>query len=844
MTFKSVCLSLLALLVIAEMSQFFGATTAGSGAPFGTEAIPLNALITFVLVLLLAGGFYAATRRRLLQPGETLCIMYVLLLAAPLQTTGFWRYMLGAAESVVKEGDWEHYDALSPMLWPHGDDLIGVRIENAHDLGTTVTGNVHWENLASVPGKSHAMPVLENSGEVERSSIFFHLPVMDRDEVKVPLDEPYMLTMRARGEKLGLQTRYYVHLIYDDEPYYDLELYSSSDGKNVTLFQPEGFTRHGLYGFILPGSIKSQVTVEVGLTGPGRLVISDVNFFDVSALQGAYTGHRLVTAETLKHVPLAERTSLVVMPASLWSWAGLRYFISGGNVPWSQWRGPILLWGGYITLLLVATFALSTLLRRQWVENERFPLPLTQVPITLAGLEDELREGMSYLRSPYLWAGFGIMFFYTACNGLRYFFPVLPDLSVDIPLKAYLSDPRWGHTWEINFGFSGLCFALALFMDLNVLFSLIVGFFLLRFQYWFGEARGLTVDQFYPYTSEQNTGAMLTYSLVILFLARRFLFSTLRDAWRGVKSDEVLSPRWSYLVLAAALVGVGFWARWAGFGVTGPLALTVCVLLFLLVAMRLRAESGYTLSSFFNVANGGIQSLLFVFTVMGSVAFFNVQTAIFWGFFTMIFFNQACFGLIPGLQVELVALGHRLKLRRGDIVGACFLGIVGGLVIGGWVYLSSAYSIGANNYPIVGNFSQLAAFGYLAPIATTDPATSGVSPWGSWFDPQHLAFLFGAGVTALLSLMRQFYSGFWFHPFGFILGTTTMMQDSWGSILCAWAMRLAVLRLGGAVSVRERLYPFAVGCVLAILAVACVVSCLHGYAYFFNPGAPKPSDTY
>ena len=65
-----------------------------------------------------------------------------------------------------------------------------------------------------------------------------------------------------------------------------------------------------------------------------------------------------------------------------------------------------------------------------------------------------------------------------------------------------------------------------------------------------------------------------------------------------------------------------------------------------------------------------------------------------------------------------------------------------------------------------------------------------------------------------------------------------MMQEAWGSILAAWAVRLGVLRLGGAVTVRERLFPFAVGCVLAVVAVSFVVSLNHAYNHFFNPGGP------
>ena len=843
MTFKSVSLALLGLVFMALMVQFYGIFAAGSGAVFGTEAIPLDALMTFSLLILLCSGVYAATRCQILQPSEMLCVMYVLLLAAPLLTTGFWRLMLASSATIVKAEDWEKYDAMSPVLWPHGDDLLAGALENQRLPGETTQGNVHWEKFTVAPGESHLMPVLENSGAVTTSSVSYQLPVMVGSKVNLPLNEPYVLSMRARAENLGSQSRYYVRLTYDDDATYDTELFSSFDQKAVTYFQPEGFNRHGLFGFSLPGRIKDHVTVEVGLSGPGTLEIGDLNFYNVSALQGAYTGHRLVTQDVFDKMPPAERTTLAVMPPSMLSWQGVKFLING-YIPWSEWRAPVLLWGGYLVLLLGATFALSCLLRRQWVENERFPLPMTQVPITLAGLERHLREGRSYLSNPYLWGGFGLMFVYTACNSLRFYFPALPDLSINIPLKSYLPDPSWGHTWEISFTVSGLAFALALFMDLNVLFSLVVGFFLFRFQYWFGEAQGLTVDDAYPYVGEQNTGALLAYGLIILFVARRFLGGTLREAWLGGKSEEVLSPRYAYLLLIGALIGVAILTQWAGLGVSGPMVLTLGILLSLLVAMKLRAESGYPSVSFLSLANGG-QSLIFLFTLFGSLSFFNAQTALFWGLLTMMLVGS-CFVIVPGLQVELVALGHRLKVPRTDIIMATVLGIVGGMVIGGWVYLSGAYAIGANNFPIPGQYMSLQGFTFLTDaVSQKAAAAANADASGSgWFDGHHLAFIFGAVVTALLSFLRQLYAGFWFHPFGFILGTSGMMNGAWGSILTAWAVRLGVLRIGGAVSVREKLFPFAVGCVLAIVAVSFAVAVVHGYAYFFNPGGPKPSDQY
>ena len=300
------------------------------------------------------------------------------------------------------------------------------------------------------PGNRHLMPVLENAADTETSSLRCKLPVMEGGAVKLPVNEPYMLSLRARATNLGGQSRYYVRLLYDDHPIYDRELFSSLDQKAVTFLEPEGFNRHGLYGFTVPDGVQDHLTVEVGLSGVGRLEVADLNFFNVSTLQGAYTGRRMVSAQEYQQVPPAQRTTLVVKPASLFSRAGIAFLLSS-YVPWAEWRGPIFFWSGYIVLLLAATFAFACLLRRQWVENERYPLPMTQVPITLAGLDESLREGASYLRNASLWVGFGLMFFYTACNALRVFLPGLPDLSVSIGLKSYLPDPSWGRPGKSAF---------------------------------------------------------------------------------------------------------------------------------------------------------------------------------------------------------------------------------------------------------------------------------------------------------------------------------------------------------------------------------------------------------
>ena len=168
---------------MAVMTEFYGVFAAGSGGPFGTEAIPLDALLVFAILALLGAGVFAATRYKILQPPEMLCVLYVLLLAAPLLTTGFWRFMLASSATIIKEEDWEHYDSLSPLLWPHANDLLAGRLEDPHAAGMRSRGNVRWEKLTVAPGQTHMMPVLENTAATAITSLSYRLPVTQNGTV-------------------------------------------------------------------------------------------------------------------------------------------------------------------------------------------------------------------------------------------------------------------------------------------------------------------------------------------------------------------------------------------------------------------------------------------------------------------------------------------------------------------------------------------------------------------------------------------------------------------------------------------------------------------------------------
>jgi hypothetical protein len=149
---------------------------------------------------------------------------------------------------------------------------------------------------------------------------------------------------------------------------------------------------------------------------------------------------------------------------------------------------------------------------------------------------------------------------------------------------------------------------------------------------------------------------------------------------------------------------------------------------------------------------------------------------------------------------------------------AMLSGVIGGMLIGGWVFLSNAYAFGGNNMKFGWAFDQKSYYFYAmnTDMAQAARQLAGEATEAVGIRPETWAYAYAAGGVLLLSVLRQFFAGFWFHPVGFMLGSTHFSTTYvWGSCLAAWVIRLTVLKLGGAATVRERLRPFFIGVFIA-----------------------------
>jgi len=338
----------------------------------------------------------------------------------------------------------------------------------------------------------------------------------------------------------------------------------------------------------------------------------------------------------------------------------------------------------------------------------------------------------------------------------------------------------------------------------------VIGYFLFRSQSWVGHMTGMNVNPNYPFPSEQALGSFIAYAGVVLFFTRKYLWRVLKAAIRGDRAaseGEAMSYRTAVIMLVCCTVGVALWARWLGIAWPSMLLFFGLLLCVGFVCSKFRAECGAPWGYF---APGNLALFM---VVMGGISSFGAEAMLFC-YIASFMLAPTVFFLIPGAQMELLEMGKRWRVQPRHLVAVALLGILGGMLVGGWVFLSNAYSLGGetSRYGWAFDTKWWYFFSYnqdMAAATNTYLGTVANAPAG--LNPAWYAVGLAGLVSIVLTVLRQLFAGFWFHPLGFVIGSSNLMDYIWGSALAAWVVRSAVLRLGGAATVRNKLQPFFVG---------------------------------
>ncbi len=821
LTFRSLVVCVVALLLMGIWIQYEEVFNYNGG-PLAENSPPNSAVGVILVVLALGGLLYRFRRSLRLRTAELVVIYSALVMAAPLMTQGFWHRIIGLVSAFPHYQDFKSYDNLPPMLWPHGENLIGN-----HDFRDgikgyrLVGGSVEWAEMEDRYGRMRKVPILSEGGlEVD----------IPRSAGIVP-GENFLFSARVKADGLTKESAYFVEIQSDDTA--PVSLLMNSQNTAPTFADPTGFSRIGVNPVTIPSRLREKITLRIGIRGGGKLAIQEMEFINMEAVESLYVGRQVVRESRLEALSDEERNSTIVRPDNLWSVAGLKYLVAG-YIPFHQWFQPMLAWGALIAALFVGFMGLNVLLRKQWVEHERFTFPLTILPKSLFTAEKDAqgRIVLPLFRSRVMWIGFCVALFLALLKGLKFYFPRVPaPVFPSVGFSSYVSNPILQSFLEnvgFGIGFILCLYAIFLLIETDILFSLWSMF--LVFQLWnlCGKLFGLTAIPGYPWESQQTMGGYIAYAILAVVIARSHLWRVIRIVFgRGtpaelaMEREEMVGYRTALLLILAALVGLGAWGWWTRMGVGASLLFFGYMLVCGFAASRIRAECGAPFG-YITPYNG----MQFLAAMGGFVVFKSVGMVV--ATIAAGFMCTSCFLLMAPVQVEMMELGRRFEVRMKDVGAGMTVGLVGGVVIGGFVILCWAYALGASNFKYSWPYAQNWYFENLRVGASNADRALASKTLGQAPESKPLNFVsnqdakglgVGAVITGALAFLRAKIMWFPFHPLGYVMASTNFMRQTWFLAFLAWLARLALFRMGGAAVIRRGLVPFAVG-----MFIGCVVS--------------------
>jgi hypothetical protein len=497
--------------------------------------------------------------------------------------------------------------------------------------------------------------------------------------------------------------------------------------------------------------------------------------------------------------------------------AAITHFYQGGSTLYLRehlvaWRAPILTWSLFTCAFLWVMFCANAMLRRRWSEQEQLTYPITALPLELAVRE---RRFTDYMRQRLLWVGFALPAVIESWNSVQFHVPSLPYIKVKPFDVGYLFAERpWNAVGWLPVAFHPSVIGLTYFIPLDVALSCWFFYVWRKVEAVVAAALGLGGRASlvpFPAIAERGTGAWLGLALIVFWLSRRHLRHVLRTALRPAEersADEPLPYRWAvlgfvcgliFLLVFCAAAGMRLWAASLFFGL---------YLVYMLALTRIRAEGGviWHFGPYLNPAE------LLVRTVgTRAIPPRGLAVLAYLQWFNLDYRSANMPHQLEGFHIARTA---RLPLPAFGRVVLLALGL--GVIAAYWNVLHMYYAKGAGT-----------------PNVNPWRINMGLIPYRwlrNWLDyragPDGWSLRgVGLGLAAVsgLSFLRLRFVWWPFHPLGYAVGNTFIMDLIWTPMAISWALKLAVLRAGG-IRAYRRAAPFFAGLLLGDYVTACVWS--------------------
>lgn len=478
------------------------------------------------------------------------------------------------------------------------------------------------------------------------------------------------------------------------------------------------------------------------------------------------------------------------------------------------WLTPVFWWAMFLFALMIVMLGINTIIRKQWMENEKLAYPIIQLPLAIA------RDGGSarFFRSRLLWIGIAIGGSIDLINGLHTFFPAVPLLPVrNIELGHYFTEKPLS-----ALGWTPVCFfpfviGLSYFMPLDLAFSCWFLYLVWKLEFILGTSMGLRSLPAFPYVKPQSSGAFLAIAVIAIWSGRKHLYFVLRCIFSGPFQGDSEEPMPYRTALSFIVVGVAFVVL---FCVKAGMSLWVIAIFFgfyflLLFALtRLRAELGPPVNELYNLGPDKMLPQIFGTRKLGAPNL--TMFAMFWGI------NRAHRCNPMPYQLEAFKMVEESQTNYKRLISAMAMVSILGIWVAFWGHLHARYQYGHSGWsPGLEAYRQLERWLFYMP--GQDRAATGFMGGGFMF-------------VLILAFLRHRLLWWPLHPVAYPLASSWTMNWMWFPIFISWLIKRTLLRHGG-ISAYRKAIPFFLGLALGdysiggmwdILGVA-----LHRYVYKF-----------
>ena len=485
---------------------------------------------------------------------------------------------------------------------------------------------------------------------------------------------------------------------------------------------------------------------------------------------------------------------------------------ASGQVPWGAWLVPLLVWGGAIALMYWMMACLSTMIRKQWAQNEALSFPLLRLPLELTQDVDKPGGALvgDFFRNGLMWIGFGIAVFIELLRGLHGYFSDVPDFPLTLDTAQLFTEAPWNQigvarilVWPVIVGITYL-------LTSEISFSLWFFFWFIKFQligaYLIGyPAASLPkpVGGFGGYSNSvftfyQQVGCYLAYVGIIVYTGREHLkHILLRSLGRrradAEESTEAMSyplAFWGFVVSFGLLVG---WGVAAGLNPMLALVMWTLYVVIILALTRIIAEAGllfvqhgwYPLGTLGQITGAGADHWLLGASSLPAAS--TIQGAL----------MTDLRGFLMPSFIQSFKLAHDRKIALRPLLALIFACSLITMAMGVYMNVKMGYEQGGLSldswYAGAKGASEI-------PAISTVNLAQGVKEASYW----NVAWI-GLGVllTCGMMLMRSRFAWFPLHPIGLLVAQTYPMGALWFSIFLGWGCKVLISKFGGTDSYRK-----------------------------------------